>query len=547
MLGAHRADAPSDSRVARRSAGAVQPLRPHPVELSVSGAPVTSGRARLLGGALAAATVLWMLAWLGETVVAIVAIWSKSDTFAHGFLIVPISAWLIWRRRHVVAALEQRPGLVALPLLALAGFGWMFAGLAGVGVVQQFALVLMIPLIVWAVLGIQVLKGLAFPLFFLLFAVPVGQSLEGILMEHTADFTVAALRLTGIPVYREGQFFTIPSGSWSVVEACSGLRYLIASVTVGVLYAYLTYRSLARRLAFVAASIVVPVIANWLRAYMVVMIGHLSGMKYAVGVDHLIYGWLFFGVVMLLLFCIGSYWRDDLDPDVSGAAPAAPGNAGSRLPAMAGSALVAALVVAIWPVSADSLDRARYQGTPMVGAPPASGGWEPVAGSLAAWTPHFQDARALVSQTYAKGAARAAIQLRYYRNQRPGSQLISSQNLVIARDSVRWKAVGNRRSVFGNEEVPVIETRLAGVSGNLLVWRWYWVDGRYVANPYWAKLLQARSTLLGSGDDGAAVFLYAPYESNPDAARQTLRELAGSMLPAITKSLEHARQAGNVQ
>jgi exosortase len=86
-------------------------------------------------------------------------------------------------------------------------------------------------------------------------------------MEHTADFTLAALRLTGIPVYREGQFFSIPSGNWSVV--CSGLRYLIASVTVGVLYAHLTYRSALRRALFIAASIVVPIVANWLRAYMI--------------------------------------------------------------------------------------------------------------------------------------------------------------------------------------------------------------------------------------------------------------------------------------
>ena len=55
---------------------------------------------------------------------------------------------------------------------------------------------------------------------------------------------------------------------------------------------------------FIAASIVVPIVANWLRAYMIVMIGHLSNNKYAVGVDHLIYGWVFFGVVMMLLFSV---------------------------------------------------------------------------------------------------------------------------------------------------------------------------------------------------------------------------------------------------
>ena len=265
--------------------------------------------------ALVLSAIFWLLAWYGDTAQSMVAIWQRSETFAHGFLIVPISAWMIWRRRHDLAALDLRPNFLVLPLLALVGFGWLLGELAGAGVVQQYALVLMIPLLVWTILGNAVVRALAFPLFFLLFAVPFGEFLLPPLMEYTADFTVFALRLTGIPVYREGLFFTLPSGSWSVVEACSGLRYLIASLTLGCLYAYLTYRSFgAARDLHCRFSVIVPIVANWLRAYMIVMIGHLSGMKYAVGIDHLIYGWLFFGVVMLILFWVGSFWREDLDP-----------------------------------------------------------------------------------------------------------------------------------------------------------------------------------------------------------------------------------------
>ena len=179
-------------------------------------------------------------------------------------------------------------------------------------------------------------------------------------MEHTANFTVFALRLTGIPVYREGLFFTLPSGSWSVVEACSGLRYLIASLTLGLLYAYLTYRSFARRAIFIAFSVIVPIVANWLRAYMIVMIGHLSSMKYAVGVDHLIYGWLFFGVVMLILFWVGSFWREDLEPRQAapGSVPLATRDQASRAAMMTG-AIAAAVIVAVWPAAAVHLAGAR--------------------------------------------------------------------------------------------------------------------------------------------------------------------------------------------
>lgn len=91
-------------------------------------------------------------------------------------------------------------------------------------------------------------------------------------MEWTAKITVICLRMSGIPVYQEGLQFVIPSGNWSVVEACSGIRYLIASVTVGTLFAYLNYRSLKRRLLFVVVSFLVPIIANWARAYIIVML-----------------------------------------------------------------------------------------------------------------------------------------------------------------------------------------------------------------------------------------------------------------------------------
>lgn len=69
----------------------------------------------------------------------------------------------------------------------------------------------------------------------------------------------------------EGLYLSIPAGHFEVAEACSGLRYLMASVALGVLYAYLTYRSPWRRLAFVVLSMVMPIVANGIRAYGIVM------------------------------------------------------------------------------------------------------------------------------------------------------------------------------------------------------------------------------------------------------------------------------------
>ncbi len=105
-------------------------------------------------------------------------------------------------------------------------------------------------------------------------------------MEWTADVTVGALRVTGIPVYREGNYFILPSGAWSVVEACSGVRYLIAAFMIGCIFAWLHYRASSKRILFVCLALAVALVSNWLRAYTIVLLGHLSNNRLGTGVDH---------------------------------------------------------------------------------------------------------------------------------------------------------------------------------------------------------------------------------------------------------------------
>ena len=274
-------------------------------------APARAWRVALPALVLVLACVLLLYR---DTAIAMVTIWYRSGTFTHAFVVPPIVLWLIWRRRQELAFLMPRPAFwVLIPIGGVALF-WLLGDLVAVNAATQLALVALLVLAVPAVLGPQVARAITFPLLFLFFAVPIGEFLLPQLMEWTAHFTIIALRLSGIPVYQEGLQFVIPSGSWSVVEACSGVRYLIASVTVGTLFAYLNYQSTKRRIMFVIVSILVPVVANWMRAYMIVMLGHLSGNKLAVGVDHLIYGWVFFGVVIMIMFFIGAKWSEPDQP-----------------------------------------------------------------------------------------------------------------------------------------------------------------------------------------------------------------------------------------
>ncbi len=501
--------------------------------------------ARRWMGALALMVVTAILLLYYPTTHSTVAIWDRSETFAHGFLIFPISAFLIWRRRQALAAAPIRPDYRGLALLAALGFGWLLAQLGAVLVVAQYCLVAMIPAAVWTVFGTRVVRTIAFPLGFLFFAVPVGEVLIPPLMHFTADFTVGALRLSGIPVYREGTFFTIPSGNWSVVEGCSGLRYLIAAFTLGCLYAYLTYRSTGHRLLFAAASVIVPIIANGLRAYTIVMIATLIDMRLARGIDHLIYGWVFFGVVMMLLFWVGSFWREDEYPaQASGQQPA---EHGQLRPAAGGPVLLAAFlglaVAGVWPAYAAYLERTPIPTAGLHIAPPVPDkGWLATGDALTDWRPHFAPPDAFLLQTYRKGGHTVALYLEYYRYQRAGAELITSTNVMVVQKDPAWGNVGEgaRTVRMGTgQQTKIVQTKLRSSAQRLLVWHWDWIRGHSTANPYWGKWLFATARLFGNPDDGAAIIIATPYEEKPDEVAPVLQAFVKDMQNSIDASLNH--------
>jgi exosortase len=149
---------------------------------------------------LLGATLAWILAWYWDTATAMAGIWARSETFAHGFIVAPISLWLIWRMRATLRMLAPRPSWVAVPALALAGFAWLVGDVGAVNAVSQGSFVTLVVLAVPAILGIEVARAMMFPLLFLFFCVPLGEFLLPVLMERTADFTVLAVRASGVPL-----------------------------------------------------------------------------------------------------------------------------------------------------------------------------------------------------------------------------------------------------------------------------------------------------------------------------------------------------------
>jgi EpsI family protein len=167
-----------------------------------------------------------------------------------------------------------------------------------------------LPLSIWAFIGNRSAYKILFPLVFILFCIPIGEELIPALQEVTADLAMVMLGWSGIPVYRSGLYIEIPQGQFLVAEACSGISFFIASIVIGSLYAYLNIQSAKRRIVFMSISILFPIIANAIRVFGIIITGYLTDMEHAVGADHLVYGWIFFSLVIVCLLGIGELVRE---------------------------------------------------------------------------------------------------------------------------------------------------------------------------------------------------------------------------------------------
>ena len=470
-----------------------------------------------------------------QTTFAMAEVWRVNETFTHGFLIFPISLWLIWGKRQHLSRLYPAPEPLALIGTFLVLCLWLVSALIDVKVVMQLSMVTIILTLLWAVLGREIFFYLLFPFLFLLLSVPVGQGLIPVLMEFTANATVYLVKLTGIPIYQDGLYFVLPTGSWSVVEECSGVRYLIATVTLGVVYSYLTYATLKKRLIFIAFTIIVPIFANSLRAFMIVMLGHLSGMELATGTDHLLYGWLFFGIIIFTMFYIGGFWRDPK----SEFANSAPVSEQRQIDLRTASSLAISLVViSLFQLLYHQLQTSAADSQNIASAIPAielHGPWRRQPANTPAWTPIIHQPDLTLSDAYVSGDDAVQLDIGYFFTQRNGSEAISTSNRLVDPYGGDWKIVSS--SVVDTNRFTVQETTIARSGRKLLTWQWYRMGDLQTHSPYKAKMYEAFIRIVSGRTDGAFITLATPLNEDEKAARNRLLSFFNHSIDEIDRQL----------
>ena len=461
-----------------------------------------------------------------ETFVSMMRIWLEIDTFSHGFIIFPISAYLIWQDRDKLSQLKISRSIVGLITVATLSIVWWLSNAVGVQVASQFAAVAMIAACVLTLNGPQFTRAIAFPLAYLLFAVPFGAFLIPHLIDFTAFFVVASLNAFDIPIYRDGAYFYIPTGSYEVATACSGIRFVIVTFAISALFGHGFFYSYWRILAYVCFAIALAIFANGIRATVVVLVLHLTDFDIAAGQDHEFVGWLVYGLLIILLLMLASKFRDEpvvSDPEQ----PTHKSIPGKSRPFSASFTILAILAIAIGPLLSYAVQsKQSVNAVTAVYLPVPKTGWSLVDATDVDWRPDFGGSTGLGLATFTHDSGQVDVAIARYLGVRQGAELSNAANSVV--DQNEWKIVVVRDADanIDTSKPPKVLQALVRRRDNRdlrLVWYWTEVNGTHVRGALQTKLAEIRNTITFTNTRSSAVIISAQIKDTEAATQQLLQ------------------------
>ncbi len=242
--------------------------------------------------------------------------WSAVDDYSHGFLVVPLALYFVWERRHDLRRATIRPSWWGLVPLALGSLALIIGRLGVELTAMRVSFVLTLIGLQVLLLGREVFRILAFPMFFLFFMVPLPQSLVNVvafpLQLIAADFAVDTLHLLHIPALREGNIFHLAGTQLFVAEACAGLRSLMALGALAVVFAYFFRKNPIERIIIVASAIPIAIFVNAFRVALTGYLAHQMGSAAAEGLIHQTEGvftfGLAFGLLLVEAWLLSAFW-----------------------------------------------------------------------------------------------------------------------------------------------------------------------------------------------------------------------------------------------
>lgn len=267
--------------------------------------------------ALAAAVALLY----AQPVASLAVEWASNPDASHGPILVAVALAVAWsRRRQLFSSADPgspRDGIMPLVVFTAGLLTYLIGELAADVFLTRVSLLVVLAGAIWYVAGRRSLRSAAAPLVFVALALPLPAILVNTItlpLQLVASRIAAALLTAAhVPVFREGNVLTLPSGTLQVAEACSGLRSAISLGALGVLLAWASDAPAWRRVALVAMTVPIAIALNGVRIAAAGMAVEQWGSAAARGGWHTLTGWLTFVASLgVLLIVYRTFARGDM-------------------------------------------------------------------------------------------------------------------------------------------------------------------------------------------------------------------------------------------
>ena len=472
------------------------------------------------------------------TISYLIKLWNQFETgnYAHGYLVLAVSGYIVYEKLDALKRLLPQHSFAALFSVVLASFFWATVEFIDVEMLQTVGLLLLLLTVVWSIFGLQIWKELAFPILFICFAIPIWFPLSPILQDITAEVVYGIVQLFNLTASREDNLILLPYGTMSIDEACSGLNYLLAAMTMGTLYAYLNFIQLKMRIMIILIVITAAVLANILRVFLIVYVGYTSQMKHPWVHDHLTMGWVLFSVIMGALLFLDNriQSRREVVKDDPSAGQVSINSGSHEVMAHLDKAdswktfvftIVLTVALVSGPYTFYLTQHKTVAENVEIVLPERQTEWRGVISNRGDWRPAFHGA---VSQKrlYIKDKEKVSLYIGYYPVQKQGEELVNGMNRISNEEN--WRPIYYRDKSYEVDGFQVKEQVVTNAAQKKrLIWYWYSVAGQQTTNKYIAKALQLLAILNRS--EKTYVVIFSTEFGELDRARGVMRDFMAGM------------------
>lgn len=234
--------------------------------------------------------------------------WYSAEEYSHGFFIIPLCSYIIWRKKDLLAEIQIKSSWYWLFLIIFSLLLYIFGHFAKIMTLASFSMVLLMAGVTIYFFGFQIFKELFFPLFLLLFMIPIPlqiyASLTIPLQLFVSKVSVGILYLYGLPIYREGNIIQLPTQSFQVVDACSGLRSIISLLILSAVFGYFTLRSNFLRTVLFFFGMPIAISVNIIRLLLTLLVFYYFNFDLSTGTIHTVFGIIIFMLALVFIFSV---------------------------------------------------------------------------------------------------------------------------------------------------------------------------------------------------------------------------------------------------